>query len=142
MHFLKKGQKIRAWVDPPLIRAMPERKRFFSIDVFPNCWKESLTQATERVLFEGDTPQSMNLFCFFETGLREAPNIAKHVSLQMCQHYFLKSQMERLQEKFFCAHTKSSRSECSHSDSPPAQVLLYRPQNLAQRVRTEHTQYS
>ena len=36
MHFLKKGQKIRAWVDPPpLIRAMPERKRFFSVDVFP-----------------------------------------------------------------------------------------------------------
>ena len=36
MHFLKKGQKIQAWVDPPpLIRAMPERKRFFSIDVFP-----------------------------------------------------------------------------------------------------------
>ena len=35
-HFLKKGQKIRAWIDPPLIRAMPERKRFFSIDVFPN----------------------------------------------------------------------------------------------------------
>ena len=29
MHFLKKGQKIRAWVDPPLIHAMPERKRFF-----------------------------------------------------------------------------------------------------------------
>ena len=28
MHFLKKGQKIRAWVDPPLIRAMPERKGF------------------------------------------------------------------------------------------------------------------
>ena len=36
MHFLKEGQKIRAWVDPPpIIRAMPERKRFFSIDVFP-----------------------------------------------------------------------------------------------------------
>ena len=35
MHFLKKGQKIRAWVNPPLIRAMAERKRFFSIDVFP-----------------------------------------------------------------------------------------------------------
>ena len=36
MHFLKKGQKIRARVDPPpLIRAMPERKRFFFIDVFP-----------------------------------------------------------------------------------------------------------
>ena len=34
MHFLKKGQKIRAWVDP-LIRAMPERKGFFFIDVFP-----------------------------------------------------------------------------------------------------------
>ena len=33
-HGGKKGQKIRAWVDPPLIRAMPERKRFFSIDVF------------------------------------------------------------------------------------------------------------
>ena len=36
-HGGKKGQKIRAWVDPPpLIWAMPERKRFFSIDVFPN----------------------------------------------------------------------------------------------------------
>ena len=36
MHFLKEGQKIRAWVNPPpIIRAMPERKRFFSIDVFP-----------------------------------------------------------------------------------------------------------
>ena len=35
-HGGKKGQKIRAWVDPPpYIRAMPERKRFFSIDVFP-----------------------------------------------------------------------------------------------------------
>ena len=44
-HGGKKGQKIRAWVDPtPLIRAIPERKRFFSIDVFPyqihwNNWK-------------------------------------------------------------------------------------------------------
>ena len=29
-HGGKKGQKIRAWVDPPpIIRAMPERKRFF-----------------------------------------------------------------------------------------------------------------
>ena len=38
MHFLKEGQKIRAWVDPipPIIRAMPERKRFFSIEAFPN----------------------------------------------------------------------------------------------------------
>ena len=27
MHFLKEGQKIRAWVDPPL----PRRKRFFSL---------------------------------------------------------------------------------------------------------------
>ena len=37
MHFLKEGQKIRAWVDPPpLIRAMPEGKRFFSIEAFPN----------------------------------------------------------------------------------------------------------
>ena len=36
MHFLKKGQKNRAWVDTPsLIQAMPERKRFFSVDVFP-----------------------------------------------------------------------------------------------------------
>ena len=36
MHFLKKGQKIRAWVDPtPLIRAMPERKSVFFIEVFP-----------------------------------------------------------------------------------------------------------
>ena len=35
IHFLKKGQKIRALADPPLIRAMPERKRFFSINVFP-----------------------------------------------------------------------------------------------------------
>ena len=36
MHFLKEGQKIRAWVDPPpLIRAMPERKHFFFIEAFP-----------------------------------------------------------------------------------------------------------
>ena len=37
MHFLKEGQKIRAWVypPPPLIRVMPERKRFFSIEAFP-----------------------------------------------------------------------------------------------------------
>ena len=37
-HGGKKGQKIRAWVDPipPIIRAMPERKRFFSIEAFPN----------------------------------------------------------------------------------------------------------
>ena len=36
MYFLKKGQKNRARVDPPpLIQAMPERKRFFFIDVFP-----------------------------------------------------------------------------------------------------------
>ena len=35
-HGGKKGQKIRAWVDPPpIIRAMPERKRFFTIAVFP-----------------------------------------------------------------------------------------------------------
>ena len=36
-HGGKKGKKIRAWVDPPpLIRAMPEMKTFFFIDVFPN----------------------------------------------------------------------------------------------------------
>ena len=35
MHFLNKGQKIRPCVDPPLIRVMPERKRFFSMDLFP-----------------------------------------------------------------------------------------------------------
>ena len=35
-HGGKKGQKIRAWVDPPpYIRAMPERKLFFSIEAFP-----------------------------------------------------------------------------------------------------------
>ena len=32
MHFLKEGQKIRAWVDPPLlIRAMPEKNVFFQL---------------------------------------------------------------------------------------------------------------
>ena len=48
MHLLKEGQKIRAWVDPPsIIRAMPERKRFFCVDPFPKAknhftwrWKE------------------------------------------------------------------------------------------------------
>ena len=31
-HGGKKGKKIWAWVDPPpIIRAMPERKRFFSL---------------------------------------------------------------------------------------------------------------
>ena len=35
-HGGKKGLKIRAWVDPPPpLWAIPERKRFFSIDVFP-----------------------------------------------------------------------------------------------------------
>ena len=39
MHFKKEGQKIRAWVDPPpIIRAMPERKRFFSVDPFPKLY--------------------------------------------------------------------------------------------------------
>ena len=32
LQLLKKGQKSRAWVDPPpLILEMPERKRFFSL---------------------------------------------------------------------------------------------------------------
>ena len=32
----KKDQQIRAWVNPPPFRTMPERKRSFSTDVFPN----------------------------------------------------------------------------------------------------------
>ena len=40
MHFLKEGQKIRAWVDPPLHHSGNARKKtFFSIDVFPNYCK-------------------------------------------------------------------------------------------------------
>ena len=35
MHFLKKGQKIRALVDPTPPPPLPERKCFFLIDVFP-----------------------------------------------------------------------------------------------------------
>ena len=37
MHFLKEGRKNSGMgrPPPPLIRAMPERKRFFSIDPFP-----------------------------------------------------------------------------------------------------------
>ena len=37
MHFLKKGQKIRAWVDPlpPSFRQCLKENVFFSIDVFP-----------------------------------------------------------------------------------------------------------
>ena len=35
-HGGKKGQQIRAWVDPPPSFGQKERKRFFSIDVFPN----------------------------------------------------------------------------------------------------------
>ena len=43
----KGGQKIRVWLDPPpLIRAMPERKRFFFIDVFPNLALFSATFVT------------------------------------------------------------------------------------------------
>ena len=41
MHFLKKGQKIWAWVDPPPpIQAIPKRKRFFllmSSLIIKNC---------------------------------------------------------------------------------------------------------
>ena len=36
MHFLKKGQKIREWVDPPPHSGNARKKTFFSIDVFPN----------------------------------------------------------------------------------------------------------
>ena len=35
MHFLKEGQKIRAWVDPPPHSGNAQKKAFFSIDVFP-----------------------------------------------------------------------------------------------------------
>ena len=36
MHFLKEGQKIRAWVDPPpLFRKCPEENVFFFIEAFP-----------------------------------------------------------------------------------------------------------
>ena len=35
MHFLKKGQKIWAWVDPPPHWGNARKKTFFSIDVFP-----------------------------------------------------------------------------------------------------------
>ena len=35
MHFLKKGQKIRAWVDPPPSFGHCPKKRFVTIDVFP-----------------------------------------------------------------------------------------------------------
>ena len=46
MHFLKKGQKIRAWVDPaPLIRAMPERKHFFFIEAFPYWWSNQFSRS-------------------------------------------------------------------------------------------------
>ena len=36
MHFLKEGQKIRAWVDPPPHSGNARKKTLFSIDVFPN----------------------------------------------------------------------------------------------------------
>ena len=46
MHFLKKGQKIRVMRDtpPPPIRAMPEKKRYFSTDGFPCKTSSSRTQ--------------------------------------------------------------------------------------------------
>ena len=37
MHYLKEGQKIQAWVDPLLIRAMPKRKRFFPLRPSLSC---------------------------------------------------------------------------------------------------------
>ena len=50
MHFLKEGQKIRAWVDhPPIIRAMPERKRFFTIAVFPKLFVWSCVKRVSKV---------------------------------------------------------------------------------------------
>ena len=45
MHFLKEGQKIQAWVDPPpLIQAMPERKHFFLREVFPKSLSTGVVQ--------------------------------------------------------------------------------------------------
>ena len=35
MHFLKKGRKIRAWVDPPPHSGNARKKTFFFIEAFP-----------------------------------------------------------------------------------------------------------
>ena len=35
MHFLKEGQKIRAWVDPPPLFGQCPKENVFFIDVFP-----------------------------------------------------------------------------------------------------------
>ena len=35
MHFLKEGQKIRAWVDPPPLFGQCPKENVFCIDVFP-----------------------------------------------------------------------------------------------------------
>ena len=35
MHFLKEGQKIRAWVDPPPYSGNARKKTFFLMDLFP-----------------------------------------------------------------------------------------------------------
>ena len=42
MHFEKEGRKIRAWVDPPPYWGNARKKTFFfSIDLFPKCFKIS-----------------------------------------------------------------------------------------------------
>ena len=53
MHLLKEGQKIRAWVDPPpIIRAMPERKRFFPL--MPSLtWRRVEAEPRELLLERG-----------------------------------------------------------------------------------------
>ena len=50
MHFLQKGQKIRAWVDPPpLIRSMPEKNVFFLL-------MSSLRTTASQDIFVGFNP--------------------------------------------------------------------------------------
>ena len=43
MHFLEKGQKIRAWEDPPPSFG---QYPFFSVDVFPNKFNKSMYVVT------------------------------------------------------------------------------------------------
>ena len=73
MHFSKKGQKIRAWVDPPLLFGQsPKENVFFCIDVFPYqiIWLSDIIRLSEIIWLSDDQAQQAPEVTAQEAGSR------------------------------------------------------------------------
>ena len=103
----KRGPKIRTWVAPPLIRAMPERKRFFSIDVFPY-WCCTLLLLTD-ISSAWEMERRLN-----KLGLFDRPAVKKAVQLKtLCGWIMFVPNVSHHGQSF---KLSSSHSECSTCD--------------------------